>query len=329
MHLLRPRAGSGSLNAAAPARSRTLPPRWASPVPARRNGSTATAGTGNSVCWTVRPHRDASRPRLTRTSWPGSRHYAGPRSGRHPGSRSSSRPKGTHSAAAPSPGTCSPSALTGADSSTPAATRTGNRGKSTPAVPDTWSTSTSRRSAGSRTAAAGASTDAGALKPRPSSAARLRAHAAATSTFTPPSTDTADSPTPKRSPTSRPRPPSRSCTGPKPGSRPTASPASNASSRTTGRATAPARSPEPCSAHAISASRRYTPRHNGKVERYNRILAEEFLYARTWHSEAQRRDALDVWNIHYNYHRPHGAAGGRPPDQRLRAGVTNVLASYI
>lgn len=32
----------------------------------------------------------------------------------------------------------------------------------------------------------------------------------------------------------------------------------------------------------------YTPRHNGKVERYNRILAEEFLYARTWTSKAQR-----------------------------------------
>lgn len=44
----------------------------------------------------------------------------------------------------------------------------------------------------------------------------------------------------------------------------------------------------------------YTPRHNGKVERYNRILAEEFLYARTWHSEQQRAQALHVWNIHYN-----------------------------
>ncbi|MFI7498030.1 IS481 family transposase [Streptomyces sp. NPDC049687] len=72
----------------------------------------------------------------------------------------------------------------------------------------------------------------------------------------------------------------------------------------------------------------YTPRHNGKVERYNRILAEEFLYAHVWLSEAQRRESLGVWNIHYNYHRPHGAAGGQPPVSRLHNGVTNVLASY-
>jgi transposase InsO family protein len=73
----------------------------------------------------------------------------------------------------------------------------------------------------------------------------------------------------------------------------------------------------------------YTPRHNGKVERYNRILAEEFLYAREWKSEEERSAALDVWNIHYNYHRPHGTAGGQPPASRLAAGVSNVLASYI
>ncbi|SIR23881.1 Integrase core domain-containing protein [Micromonospora avicenniae] len=73
----------------------------------------------------------------------------------------------------------------------------------------------------------------------------------------------------------------------------------------------------------------YTPRHNGKVERYNRIISEELLYARTWTSEDQRREALGVWNIHYNYHQPHGAAGGRPPAARLRDGVTNVQASYI
>lgn len=72
----------------------------------------------------------------------------------------------------------------------------------------------------------------------------------------------------------------------------------------------------------------YTPRHNGKVERYNRILAEEFLYARTWTSEDQRRKGLAIWNIHYNYHRPHSGAASQPPATRLRRGVTNVLASY-
>ncbi|EHY91120.1 IS481 family transposase [Saccharomonospora azurea] len=72
----------------------------------------------------------------------------------------------------------------------------------------------------------------------------------------------------------------------------------------------------------------YTPRHNGKVERYNRILAEEFLYARTWTSEQQRSEALHIWNLHYNYHRPHTAAGNQPPATRLHTGVTNVTTSY-
>jgi transposase InsO family protein len=71
--------------------------------------------------------------------------------------------------------------------------------------------------------------------------------------------------------------------------------------------------------------RPFTPRHNGKVERYQRTLAEEFLYARTWTSEDQRAAALGVWLTHYNYHRPHTAAGNRPPASRLHAGVTNVM----
>jgi transposase InsO family protein len=39
-----------------------------------------------------------------------------------------------------------------------------------------------------------------------------------------------------------------------------------------------------------------TPRHNGKVERYDRILPEEVLYARSWKSEAERAAALGIWN---------------------------------
>ncbi|CCH32975.1 Transposase [Saccharothrix espanaensis DSM 44229] len=74
--------------------------------------------------------------------------------------------------------------------------------------------------------------------------------------------------------------------------------------------------------------RAHTPRHNGKVERYNRILTEEFPHARTWTSEQQRTDAPAVWNVHYNHHRPHTAAGNQPPATRLHDGVTNVVASY-
>lgn len=72
----------------------------------------------------------------------------------------------------------------------------------------------------------------------------------------------------------------------------------------------------------------YTPKHNGKVERYNRILAEEFLYSRTWTSEQQRFSAVAVWNVHLNYHRPHSSAGRPPTSLRAAASVTNVTASY-
>jgi transposase InsO family protein len=69
------------------------------------------------------------------------------------------------------------------------------------------------------------------------------------------------------------------------------------------------------------------PQHNGKVERYQRTLAEELLYAREWTSEDERARAISIWNIHYNYHRPHTAIGDQPPASRLKTGVTNVLPS--
>ena len=75
--------------------------------------------------------------------------------------------------------------------------------------------------------------------------------------------------------------------------------------------------------------RPYTPRHNGKVERYNRTLTEELLYARTWTSETERAEAIKIWNIHYNYHRAHTAVGDRPPASRLHTSVTNVMSQNI
>jgi transposase InsO family protein len=75
--------------------------------------------------------------------------------------------------------------------------------------------------------------------------------------------------------------------------------------------------------------RPHTPRHNGKVERYHRILTEELLYARLWTSEDQRAEAITIWNVHYNYHRTHTAAGNQPPASRLHQGVTNVVSQNI
>lgn len=109
----------------------------------------------------------------------------------------------------------------------------------------------------------------------------------------------------------------------------TGSPTSTAWSPTTEPATDPATSVALSARRPVTKKTRpYTPRHSGKVERYQRILAEELLNARTYDGEDERSDAIAVWNIHYNYHRPHSAAGGRPPASRLKAGVTNVRPSY-
>ena len=76
-------------------------------------------------------------------------------------------------------------------------------------------------------------------------------------------------------------------------------------------------------------ARIYTPRHNGKVERFERITADEFLYAEVFTSEQERRNRHSVWLHHYNYHRPHTACGDQPPASRLHASVDNVMTNYI
>jgi transposase InsO family protein len=63
----------------------------------------------------------------------------------------------------------------------------------------------------------------------------------------------------------------------------------------------------------------YSPATNGKVERFNRTLVDEWAYARLWKSDASRARALDRWMHRYNHHRHHTAVGG-PPISR----VTNL-----
>lgn len=54
------------------------------------------------------------------------------------------------------------------------------------------------------------------------------------------------------------------------------------------------------------------PQINGKVERFNRTLLDEWAYARNYNSDAERTAALDSWLHLYNHHRNHTAIGGPP-----------------
>src|SRR5699024_9444155 len=57
-------------------------------------------------------------------------------------------------------------------------------------------------------------------------------------------------------------------------------------------------------------TRPYRPQTNGKVERYHRTMATEWIYVQTWESNEQRKQALADWLKYYNYDRPHTALGG-------------------
>jgi transposase InsO family protein len=65
-------------------------------------------------------------------------------------------------------------------------------------------------------------------------------------------------------------------------------------------------------------TRPYTPRTNGKVERYQQTLQREWAYALQYASSQARRDSLPHWVAHYNERRTHSALGNRPPIKRVR-----------
>jgi transposase InsO family protein len=61
----------------------------------------------------------------------------------------------------------------------------------------------------------------------------------------------------------------------------------------------------------------YTPRWNGKVERFIQTLQNEWAYIRTWPSSSERARALPSFIRYYNRRRPHSSLGGRPPISRV------------
>jgi transposase InsO family protein len=65
-------------------------------------------------------------------------------------------------------------------------------------------------------------------------------------------------------------------------------------------------------------TRPYTPRTNGKIERFNQTLQREWAYALEYASSDARRASLPHWINHYNERRTHSALGDRPPRHRVR-----------
>ena len=59
------------------------------------------------------------------------------------------------------------------------------------------------------------------------------------------------------------------------------------------------------------------PQWNGKVERFNRTLLDEWAYVRVYRSEHARTAALDRWLHLYNHHRAHTSLNGNPPMSRV------------
>ena len=72
-------------------------------------------------------------------------------------------------------------------------------------------------------------------------------------------------------------------------------------------------------------TRPYTPRTNGKAERFIQTALREWAYARAYGTSAQRINALPRWLHGYNWHRPHASLAGQPPTSRLGLDRNNLL----
>lgn len=71
-------------------------------------------------------------------------------------------------------------------------------------------------------------------------------------------------------------------------------------------------------------TRIYRPQTNGKVERFNRTLLDEWAYLRPYTSNTERTNALADFLHTYNHHRCHTALSGHPPISR----VNNASGQY-
>jgi len=75
-------------------------------------------------------------------------------------------------------------------------------------------------------------------------------------------------------------------------------------------------------------TRPYRPQTNGKAERFIQTLLREWAYGRLYRTSYQRSQALWPWLHDYNWHRPHGSLGRRPPITRLALHLNNLLRHH-
>lgn len=75
-------------------------------------------------------------------------------------------------------------------------------------------------------------------------------------------------------------------------------------------------------------TRPYTPRTNGKAERFIQTALREWAYARSYDNSDQRAAHMPVWLHQYNWHRPHSALEYQPPVTRLALDVNNLVGLH-
>jgi Integrase core domain len=72
-------------------------------------------------------------------------------------------------------------------------------------------------------------------------------------------------------------------------------------------------------------TRPYTPRTNGKAERFIQTALREWVYACSYQDSEQRNAQMPPWLHHYNWHRPHGSLNHVPPISRSGLEQDNLL----
>ncbi len=72
-------------------------------------------------------------------------------------------------------------------------------------------------------------------------------------------------------------------------------------------------------------TRPYTPKTNGKAERFIQTALREWAYARAYPTSDDRGDELPRWLHRYNWHRPHGSLNSKPPISKLALTSNNLL----